>query len=357
MSAQAPKLVGLQNLRAVAALMVVFYHILETLNNDGGWIIPRMPVGAAGVDIFFVLSGLIMVLIAGKDETPGQFFLKRLFRIVPLYWTVTSISILIAIVAPYTDRNLDLSPGSLINSFLLLPTARLDGANTPIVLVGWTLVLEVAFYALFALSLNFQRAWRLPILCGLIVLGMAAARALAGDAPWRLYGNPIVLEFAAGCLLGAALRSGKLAGLVRKDRRLVYFWLPIALSVVGFIVANQQDVSDVQRVFFYGAPAFILVAAVALRDMHDAPMRRSFLTTLGDASYSIYLIHFIVITLSFAFCYRLFENNPLRDPLIFVLALGGTIVGALISYRLIERPSNDLLRKAVPRARPSAAVP
>jgi exopolysaccharide production protein ExoZ len=88
------KLASVQYLRAVAALLVVAYH-----TNNMGLLRPHFTIlgfGGYGVDLFFVISGFIITVTTARDTSPGVFFRKRLIRIVPLYWLVTFVYVLIA---------------------------------------------------------------------------------------------------------------------------------------------------------------------------------------------------------------------------------------------------------------------
>jgi hypothetical protein len=133
------RLSTLQVMRAVAVNLVILYHLtqFETV-YAGKSILPAFCVyGMSGVDIFFVLSGFIMVAVAGKDIGAIQFLWRRAIRIYPPYWLVTLIILEFSRVgaAAATDTI------SLWRSFLLVPDSGL-----PLLTVGWTLVHEVYFY-------------------------------------------------------------------------------------------------------------------------------------------------------------------------------------------------------------------
>ena len=165
-------LLNVQALRALAAFMVVCVHI-QALALMAGAPAKVTEAGNAGVDLFFVISGFIMVFTTGrKPMGPAAFFGARLRRIAPLYWSMTLAVFLVARLAPSLVQNTPTDIGRLVASILFVPELRPDGTMRPVVFVGWTLNFEMAFYVLFALGLFAPRRW-------LGVVGtVAAPRAL-----------------------------------------------------------------------------------------------------------------------------------------------------------------------------------
>src|SRR5690349_10997415 len=91
---------NVQALRALAAMLVVLGHLqplFETVHPALAWV----GLGRCGVDLFFVISGFIMVhTTRAGDTSPGAFAIRRLVRILPLYWAVTLAVFAVALVAP-----------------------------------------------------------------------------------------------------------------------------------------------------------------------------------------------------------------------------------------------------------------
>ena len=142
--------------RGVAANLVVFSHLffVQAKYTTAG-VLPAFALyGLAGVDMFFVLSGFIMVAVAGRNIGPIRFLWRRAARIYPTYWLVSLAVLALAIVAPALVDSSVIAPISLWRSFLLVP-----GETVPLLAVGWTLVHEMYFYLVFAIFL----ALRLPI--------------------------------------------------------------------------------------------------------------------------------------------------------------------------------------------------
>src|SRR5688572_9349206 len=140
----------------------------------------HLVLGAAGVDLFFVISGFVMVYssesLFGRREGPLRFLLRRLARIAPLYWAVT-IAIILYIYAAHGSKLFEIySPASLIASFLFYPYPRLDGLAFPVHLLGWTLNYEMFFYAVFAAAIVLPRRAAVVAVCAALVALVVTGR-------------------------------------------------------------------------------------------------------------------------------------------------------------------------------------
>src|SRR5262245_37595124 len=189
---------SLQYLRAAAALSVVWFHALDRRGLHG------FDVGQMGVDIFFVLSGLVMWLISERaNRTPRRVFAARLARIAPTYWLATVFVLVLWAVG--VRAGLDHPEAwHTLKSFLYIP-AEYPGKDKiyPLVIPGWTLNYEMFFYAVFAIALFARAKLRLAILtvaiAGLVAVGLAIRPQ---GAIAVTYTGPIMLEFLAGVWLG-----------------------------------------------------------------------------------------------------------------------------------------------------------
>jgi exopolysaccharide production protein ExoZ len=109
--------------------------------------------GGGGVDIFFVISGFIMVYTTQSHHVgPFSFFVNRVVRIVPIYWLLTLAVFTLAVIAPHLLGATRAAPSELLKSLLFIPFAKSNGAVQPILFLGWTLNYEMFFYMLFALG-------------------------------------------------------------------------------------------------------------------------------------------------------------------------------------------------------------
>src|SRR6266567_3039596 len=165
---------SIQYLRAVAATMVVYHHARDRLPGFSEAF--PSPIGQAGVDLFFVISGFIMVVTTwSKPVSPGVFMLRRVIRIAPTYWIYTTLLAFFILVFPSVLK-LEVTPAHYLYSLLFIPhVSPLDNSVSPLLQLGWTLNYEMFFYCVFAVTLITSAAYRVVVvtlmLTGLIVAG------------------------------------------------------------------------------------------------------------------------------------------------------------------------------------------
>jgi len=339
---------GVQALRFVAALLVVVTHATFYAQERLDGAIAVWGGGTVGVDVFFVISGFVMAVTAGPFEVKGgwRFFaVRRVIRIVPLYWIATTLKLASILVLPAAVLHAALTPWSGVASYLFLPTRNADGAVEPLLGVGWTLIFEAAFYAVFALGLLLRR--NVLVFASAIVLLVASGHLFrpAVDWPtWAVYFDPIVLYFAIGMAIGRiALLPGARRGL------LVALGVALAVTAAAALapegVTWQRDAlfrkGIVTAAFTAVVLAEPLLRRLASRRGADRVIRRPLLA-LGEASYSTYLFH------------------PMIGPAVpAVLALAGrgsgvlsvagtiavSLIAGLVVHRLVEKPMARRLRR------------
>jgi len=126
------ELLGVQALRAVAALMVVAYHAVDQWTTHRAGYAPGdlWPNGSAGVDVFFVISGLVMTISvqrnAHRPHPAWSFARDRLIRIVPLYWIITTFKIAAVLALPALVARTQLDPLYVAGSYAAGAAGRLD---------------------------------------------------------------------------------------------------------------------------------------------------------------------------------------------------------------------------------------
>ena len=355
MPPSSPFLPTVQALRALAALMVVLYHVESGIN---GWFAPRVALpsataGAAGVDLFFLISGFIMV-VTSRGLSAGEFMTRRLIRIVPLYWLSTFVFLAAAFVLPQREGQ-DHSIAATLTSLLFIPYARPDGAIQPLNPVGWTLNYEMFFYVLFALGLSFARNAMVRVvgtaLVAIVLLGALVRPDLPAAATLlRFWADPIVLEFLAGMAVARLYLSGFRIGAPAAS-------LLALLAFATFILAAMSaEPHGFGRLVLWGGPALLLLLAAVLGP--DLPLPRPVIL-LGDASYSLYLFHLPILLVFKQLGPRL--ALPWQDaatPWLVGLAItGAAILVALVAYLWFERPVTRLLRRWFAAADASKRMP
>ncbi|CAH1673037.1 Acyltransferase [Hyphomicrobiales bacterium] len=338
---------SIQVLRALAAFMVAIHHVQPDaamlaaragLSFSRSDLLPWM----AGVDIFFVVSGFIMVHASqdlfGRAGGGSAFLKRRLARIVPLYWAMTTLFLLVGLAVPAVLNSGAPNLAQILGSYLFWPVVSTQGLVQPVYSLGWTLNYEMLFYVLFAAGLALPRRWALPAIAAVLALLVAGER-LAGPLPLPLsfWGQPIVLEFAAGMGIAVLRQKGfRLHGALR---------VAVAAAGVGvLIVAAQMPGTDGpwSSVLWRGGAAVLLMLAAGCGREGIVPVWPvRALAAVGDASYALYLVHPFVIRGLREVALRAGLYAPL--PYI-VLALTASVVAALLLYRFFEKPATRLVR-------------
>jgi exopolysaccharide production protein ExoZ len=347
------QLKSIQVLRAVAALGVLTLHAAtEKVTHIGGDPGPfrNFLLGAAGVDLFFVISGFVMVYsseaLFGRSDGPRKFFLRRLARIAPLYWVMT-LAVILYIYVVHGAKLWELySPASLIASFLFWPYPRMDGYAFPVHLLGWTLNFEMFFYVVFAAAIMLPRRAAVATVCITFAVLVIVGRYVALPLPFGFWSNSIILEFCLGMLIAAAYGEG-----VRLPPTAA--WGLGIIAVLGFAAAATPN--GEWRVLFWGLPSAALVASCALAasTWHPGAAGR-FFGLLGDASYSLYLVHPLAFPLVRWTVGRWFDFSAV--PWVYaVIAFIVAIAASILCYLLFERPITRALQRRLREAQGSPA--
>jgi exopolysaccharide production protein ExoZ len=320
----------IQYLRAIAALMVVWFHSSGQVPGTS-----QFEIGASGVDLFFVISGFIMwVTTAGKDVAAGEFIQHRIVRVAPMYWLITLLMLACAILEPGLFRSLKHSGTAVVKSLLFVPYDSLSfpGHAWPLLVPGWSLNYEMFFYALFAASLLVPARIRLATF-----LAVMGALVLAGfitqptDPILATYTGPKLIEFAAGAAIGHFWIRGMFS---------VNWWLSIALIVMGFwlLLFMEGKLPDWSQML----GATLIVCGSLNPALSD--LRSRILLALGDASYSIYLTHLFTLGVLRAVWTRMMPPGPIAAVAFMAVALTVCAGMGWICYRFVEKPLTSWLR-------------
>ncbi len=343
-------IISVQYLRAIAALMVVAFHAYDQLAR-ATFGENHFMVGLAGVDIFFVISGFIMwVTTAGGETTPAAFLRRRAIRIIPLYWMLTLGLALVAIVAPtiLATNAFDLSHFTASMLFLPWPHPTLE-AQLPLVIPGWTLNYEIAFYLLFAACLPLPKLLRFLAVIGSLVVLACLGTFAPPESAAAFYTNAIILEFAFGVAIAAFYMRGFRIG---PDTGLV-------LTMFGAFALWNAAGTETPRIIGLGVPAAMIVTGMIAMEQWLARRPNRNLMFLGDASYSIYLSH--VVTLAIVGKLLTFAGDHGLGIVARVgflpAALASSILVGCVIYLVMERPLLVWMTRATRRSRPAGPTP
>jgi exopolysaccharide production protein ExoZ len=325
------KLNSVQYLRGLAALLVVLTHALAHPYDSRMEATQRL--GAAGVTLFFVISGFIMVRVSGAGAFDrSDFYRRRIERVVPLYWLATLALAGVAIVAPALLKSTRFEWDSLILSLLFVPHYRANGELVPLLKLGWTLNLEMFFYLLFGLFARFEAARRVLLLSGVLMALTLLGQLVAFRNPLLVaYTTPQLLPFCLG--MWAALWLSSEGGEAQARRGAGQ----IGMAGVGLLLASLVVPGDYPALHLVLTQALgsvlLLVAAVAI----ERKLPQSRLTGLmGDASYSIYLVHMYPLAAVIVIWRRFAPDIPAGAIVALCLVVG--VVSGVLVYWLAERP-------------------
>jgi peptidoglycan/LPS O-acetylase OafA/YrhL len=338
---------SIQVLRALAAISVVIAHIQTDVTQRAGLIgaLPNLEWCKAGVDVFFVVSGFIMVYssepLFAKSDGPRIFFKRRVVRIVPLYWLVTSIYIAIAALVPMLQHK-SYSWSMVLASYLFLPARNPDGALEPVVGQGWTLNYEMFFYIVFALSVIASRRVAVSLVALVLISTVWAGKHFAPTQTVLYYwSNEIIIEFVFGILLGAIYQEG-----VRLSRSVRTLLLGAGL-LLWYVAFAHPDIAWNHRSASWGVPAAMVVAG-AVFGMPTGPSAGwQWLKKIGDASYALYLTHSLPIR-GLREVWIWFGLDVRNAPWFYLfVALASAIGPAIVVHLYVERPIGRWVNAAI----------
>ena len=339
---------SIQILRALAAGIVLLghcFHEAEYIAERTGRPVPFTSYldWGFGVDIFFVISGFIMIYAtADQFGAPGAsltFLSRRIVRVAPLYWLTTLGILAVALVAP-AFLNVPIEGWrSTLSSLLFIPDVRGNGEVRPILAVGWTLNYEMFFYAVFACCLLLPlRRGVIALTAFLVAFSLLGAIAALPTIPLTYWSNSIILEFLFGVLIGLACRSHW--SLSAQNA--------IALTVIAFALAFALGpywgaLKMLPRFIWAGIPAAILVIAASLGPRLPNTRIVAALVVLGDASYSLYLTHPFTIR-PLRNIWVAIDGGDLPLTLYVIACFAVATAGSVVVYQIIEKPMTRWLQ-------------
>lgn len=329
----------LQASRAIAAFAVVCYHACLFVERKtghklmGGW----YHLGELGVDFFFVLSGFIIAHVhgheLGRPECASRYVRRRFFRVYPLLFLLTTVKLAAELprwLGGMQARDWD----RLLSSYLLLPPPEGD---MPIIAAAWTLQHEALFYALFLVALLLGRkagVWLMAAWMVLVALEGVTGIELHGMV--RLLCDAHNVEFICGVLACESLHHR----IVMPARGMV--WGIMMAALAGGVACYEARLGMDQPLLVrcaLGAGFAALIWLLAGQEMRQGAMAwPAWLRWLGDASYSIYLAHSMVLMVAVGSLVRFIQDSTaIAYGVAGAAVMAGVAAGGLVWW-LVERP-------------------
>jgi peptidoglycan/LPS O-acetylase OafA/YrhL len=331
---------GLQVIRGIAALAVVLYHEQGFLHaavpaSPTWWFTALFRSGYAGVDVFFVLSGFLIVYVhyddIGLAPRVADYLWRRASRIYLFYWILCLFFIPAVFVAPalFTNSGKQEILG-LVSSVLLLPQPGI-----PLLGVTWSLQHELYFYAIFALVIAAPRT-----------AGTVAVAVLGGTLAAQFSRTPVVFPWSfIFSFRNLQFALGVAVALVIKRSRLRPNWRTLLVlgSTLFCGTALLDDYSlvpfvPVRNMCLYGMGACLIVWAVVLRDLSTRNTKPvAMLVGLGEASYAVYLLHYPALVALHRLSSLWSGSVVVPQPVVLVVNTGIALSIGVAAHVMVER--------------------
>ena len=331
----------IQVLRGIASLLVVLFHATANYSDifHTKFLFDFFQFGSAGVDIFFVISGFIITYTALQVlEYPKKllsFLRRRAIRIYPTYWIIISLLLLSQVMLPHffkTHYNFNLK--NIAVTYLLFP------AHTMVNGVSWTLSYELFFYFLFCFAFiipNKKVACSLGLLYSFVIICLPiAGYDYPSESSWaNLITFPMNVEFFMGVTVAVIITF------FPKKLGLPFIIAGTFLFIIGAIISNinyQLVPNNFNRVILFGIPSFFIISGAVKYELTTKLQMPKLLLTIGEASYSLYLLHLPLIVASFRLIQKLNIRNYLILHIFIFLILSFILFSAIIFYKRVEKP-------------------
>lgn len=335
---------SIQALRGLAALFVVFQHV-RFLN-----------FGAFGVDIFFCISGFMIMFTTEKSTK--YFFRKRLIRILPLYYLMTFGTYAMLLLFPSMFQQTRQEPSFLIKSLFFLPFDIGDGVLQPLVRIGWTVNCEMFFYLLFFISFHISMRYR-GLICSAFLTVLVGAVQICAPmiSSWQspigrtlspvlmFYGEPVMLEFIFGILAYYLLRFLYTGHLKHPVPMAVSVLSAVSIPVIFCLLAfftPRINVIGFRRLPLWGFPALVLLILAFLTGLKLSLPR--FFILMGNISYSLYLVHYYPVMFLDRAVFD-FSTLSVMSVIGVILSVSLSIGLAYLSWIVMEQKFSGWLRK------------
>ena len=283
---------GIQYLRAIAIILVLVVHsynfilsklqyTMEYSNFEFYTYIKQfVSIGDIGVDIFFIVSGFIILYITKNSQDIKSFILNRILRIIPLYWLYTTLLLL-----TYFIMNSQPDYNHLLLSLLFIPTFN-DNSYLPFLGPGWTLSFEIFFYIIFSIILKyFNKNSHRVIGTFFMFLIMIVFTDFKIGTIGYFFTNPLLIEFCFGMFIAYLYMKNETIFNFKIINVVLIIIVALTMSIISLIFHSEQ--LGYFRFIYFGIPAVLLFLGLI-----KIKIKIRILNIVGDMSYTLYLAHY-----------------------------------------------------------------
>ena len=320
---------SIEIVRFIASLLVALYHVEISLPNNSNSIFSIFENGGFGVDLFFVISGFIMVYTTyGRKFNLIAFLENRIMRIYPPYWLVLTATIFIALVLQAVG--LQNQTYSMISYYSLIVSVFLIPIGFHIMPVAWTLAIEIVFYFLYGVS--YRLAGLKGISLAIIIWYVFSWIFKVGVSTllpsfWILF-HSIVIEFLYGILIAKIYIDGKLI------HREFVLSLGILLTILVLFFESSLQFIDLPREVQSGIPAAMIIYGIVGIKMTFPPI----IILAGESSYMLYLIHTLLFGIIARASRIVFDIQIYMSDIFIIFMVLFTVAAAMLLTQFVERP-------------------
>lgn len=323
---------SIQSLRAFAAMSVVLFHIGAKIAAiyPGSFTNP-FSMGNSGVDLFFIISGFVMLytIESGSYQNAWHFLKNRFIRIIPLYWFTTTIFVILLLSVPgiFQSYNFDLVHS--ICSYLFIPQSK-----PPVVSIGWTLVYIMFFSMVLSVCIAAGFTSRIVWVTFLFMISYLVGLSLPElkvSPVFDLVTSELLLEFCIGMLLFIFFERGVRVGL-----------LP-AVCFIALGLAAFHLLAGTPRLYSYGMPMALITGGVLLSRRELLNIKA--LHFIGDSSYSLFLVQVFTVPACGVLTRKLAPDITVYLIPMIIIYMAVTFVSAISLYFVVEKPVTVILRK------------
>lgn len=274
------QIASLHMLRGLACLLVILCHTQGT------------EFGQTGVDFFLVISGFMMMMSTDKVGGVDHYWIKRIKRIIPLYYSVTLFTTILVILFPFLFHSYEISVEYVIKSLLFIPYYH-NGIPGPVMELGWTLNYEMLFYLIFYISTVISFKCRGIITCIVLVMYSVIGKMISLPLILKYWSDPIILEFCFGIVAYYLWKSEleKNRWQLKKGSLSVVTLVLLIASAAAMDFLMNYNSRD--RGLTVGGIAFVVVLFLAIFDKQI--YKNEIISKIGKDSYQLYLLHPFIV--------------------------------------------------------------
>ncbi|OFY67456.1 MAG: hypothetical protein A3H98_03290 [Bacteroidetes bacterium RIFCSPLOWO2_02_FULL_36_8] len=334
------KVITIQYLRGFASLYVVLTHLRLIYNvPEAGLFYEWTDFGFSGVNLFFVISGFIITFITPEErglKAVVQYLKKRFIRIFPVYWIVLLSLVVLGVFFP--PKNVNMNVLNILQNFLLVH----DYKNS-ILGVSWTLEFEILFYFIFCFTI-LNSKFRIEILLFLWIL-FPIFRLILPGAPFvnSILSHRSCQEFIMGCIIAIVFKKYTFKIPFVFPLVLLFYFIASPF-LFRYAITLPGSLKSFQGLLEYSIPATLVVFSFVFYEKSNNPKIQNFLLLLGDASYSIYLIHLPIIIVLKKVLFKMTINQVLMEGL-FILFFILIVISGILFHKNIELKLINWFRK------------